>query len=186
MSQQPIQNSQQDAPKNEIPSAAEDKNKMREELKTFDTIGEEVAHKLDQEEGLRRLPVPDGEYTARVERTQVDRNRNNEVTLAVVLILEDAGEQSGRRVWYNRTIKPNRESIENTMRDLRRAGLRLKLMSEVVDRLDELAGAHLAIRIEAKNEYRNVYLNRRLDPQNDDETIFAEREIKDAAETLPV
>jgi hypothetical protein len=103
--------------------------------------------------------VPDGRYQVRVQSVKIDYSKNNQKMLRWDLVVI-AGTHARRHIFKNAVITD--ASLPFVKGDLKTLGLKLKKLSELPNHLDELVGRTLEVTKRTKDEYTNVYFNKRI------------------------
>ena len=126
------------------------------DLAQFDEAWEET-----QGESLGGPPeVPAGRYDVAVERVELQRSAKGHPMLTWRLrVLRPRF--AGMKYWH-RNLLVSRDNIRWLRRDLTRAGLDLRKLSDLPHRLEELVDVELDVRLATKGEHRNCLILRRL------------------------
>lgn len=118
------------------------------------------------------LSLPDGKYRVVVERLELTTAKNSGQPMLKWWLRVSGGQFDHRLLFKNRVISD--ATLEWVRKEMLVCGLELTPFSSLPNRLGELVGATLAISKVTKNGYENIYINRRLTPQQ--ETEIAELE----------
>jgi len=105
--------------------------------------------------------IPDGKYDVNVEKVELTRAQTsgNPMLKWTLRVLDP--DYDGRLLWRNNVL----QSAENAAwlkKDLSKCGLVLDKLSELPGRLAELLDVKLVVTKKTKDEYTNIYINRRL------------------------
>lgn len=122
------------------------------------------------------LSLPDGKYRVVVERLELTVAKNSGQPMLKWWLRVSGGDYDSRRLFKNRVISD--ATLEWVRKEMLVCGLELAPFSSLPKRLGELVGATLAISKVTKNGYENIYINRRLTPQQ-------ETEIEELQEAIP-
>ncbi|BDC51769.1 hypothetical protein F183_A40840 [Bryobacterales bacterium F-183] len=118
------------------------------------------------------LSLPDGKYRVVVERLDLTVAKNTGQPM-LKWWLRVAGGQFDRRLMFkNRVITDS--TLEWVRKEMLTCGLELTPFSSLPHRIGELVGAVLAVSKVTKSGYENIYINRRLTPQQETETAEQE------------
>lgn len=118
------------------------------------------------------LSLPDGKYRVVVERLDLTAAKNSGQPMLKWWLRVSGGQFDNRLLFKNRVITD--ATLEWVRKEMLVCGLELTPFSSLPYRIAELVGATLAISKVTKNGYENIYINRRLTPQQ--ETEIAELE----------
>lgn len=105
--------------------------------------------------------IPDGKYDVNVEKVELTRAQTsgNPMLKWTLRVLDP--DYDGRLLWRNNVL----QSAENAAwlkKDLSKCGLAIEKLSELPGRLAELLDVKLVVTKKTKEEYTNIYINRRL------------------------
>lgn len=105
--------------------------------------------------------IPDGKYQVKVERVELTRSETsgNPMLKWALKILGPA--HKGRLLWRNNVIA-NAENVKWLKQDLYTCGLRIEKLSDLSGKLESLLDVGLEVTKRTKNEFENIYFNRRL------------------------
>jgi hypothetical protein len=104
--------------------------------------------------------IPDGRYPVRVNDVTLDRSQKGAPMLTWDLVVL-SGPHAHRHIFKNAVI--SKASLSLVKGNLELLGLKLERFSQLPQRLSELAGRTLEISKRAKDEYTNVYFNKRIE-----------------------
>lgn len=103
--------------------------------------------------------VPDGKYQVRIDTVRLDRSQKGDPLIKWDLIVL-AGQHAGRHIFKNSVITP--ASLPFVKGDLTTLGLELAKLSELGGRLGELLDVTLEVTKRTRDEFVNVYFNKRI------------------------
>ena len=103
--------------------------------------------------------VPDGRYQVRLNDVTLDHSQKGDPMLRWDTIVL-SGPHAGRHIFKNAVI--TKASLPFVKGDLKTLGLKLRRFSELPNHLDELVGLALEVTKRTKDEYTNVYFNKRI------------------------
>jgi hypothetical protein len=103
--------------------------------------------------------VPDGKYGVRVQSVTLGRSQKGDAMLTYDLVVM-TGPYARRHIFKNAVI--TKASLPLVKGDLKTLGLVLRRFSELPNHLDELVGRTLEVTKRTKDEYTNVYFNKRI------------------------
>jgi len=103
--------------------------------------------------------VPDGKYQARIDSVRLDRSQKGDPMIKWDLIVI-AGPHAGRHVFKNSVITP--AALPFVKGDLKTLGMQLERFSDLSHRLTELLDLTLEITKRTRDEFTNVYFNKRI------------------------
>jgi hypothetical protein len=103
--------------------------------------------------------VPDGKYHARLQDAQLGRSQRGNPMITYNLVVL-SGPHAKRHIFKNAVITD--ASLPFIKADLKTLGLKLKRFSDLPNRLGEVVGRALEITKRTKDEYVNVYFNKRI------------------------
>ncbi len=103
--------------------------------------------------------VPDGKYQVRIDTVRLEHSQKGDPMIKWDLIVI-AGRHAGRHIFKNSVI--TQASLPFVKGDLKTLGLELAKFSDLNHRLDELLDQNLEVTKRTREEFTNVYFNRRL------------------------
>lgn len=103
--------------------------------------------------------VPDGKYQARVHAVRLDRSQKGDPMLKWDLVVL-SGQHASRHIFKNAVI--TQASLKFVKADLKTLGLELPRFSELPNHLEKLLDHALEVTKRTKDEYTNVYFNKRI------------------------
>lgn len=125
-------------------------------LSKFDDIYNNAT--IDDSENI---PIPDGKYQVIVKRVELKRSKYDNLFLSWGLQILAPGPYVGRMLWKNSIIVTD-TNIKWLKQDLGICGLYLSKFSELEEELDKLLDIELDITKVTKEEYENIYFNRKI------------------------
>ena len=116
--------------------------------------------------------LPDGKYACRIDRVEVKPSKTSGRLQLVWEFVVEEGDYEGRRIWKYSGLE-NAENLKFLKNELWRIGLQLQLISQIEEHLTELLDLIVEVQIKTKKkgdqEFRNVYVNKRLDVSGTDD-----------------
>jgi hypothetical protein len=106
-------------------------------------------------------PVPDGKYQVIVHKVELARSKQSDQPMLKWQLKVIAPNYVGRLVFRNNMLA-SAENIRWLKQDLFTCGLELAKLSELPANLTKLLDVGLEITVKTKDEFSNVYLNRRI------------------------
>ncbi|MBU0616547.1 MAG: DUF669 domain-containing protein [Planctomycetes bacterium] len=103
--------------------------------------------------------VPDGKYQVRVQRVKLERSQKGDPMLKWDLVVL-SGPHANRHIFKNAVI--TQASLKFVKADLKTLGLELPRFSELPNHLQQLLDHALEVTKRTKDEYTNVYFNKRI------------------------
>ncbi len=103
--------------------------------------------------------LPDGKYQVRVERVKLGSSQAGDPMLKWDFVVL-SGEHAGRHIFKNAVI--TQKSLPFVKGDLQTLGVALPKFSDLPHHLEPLLDQTLEITQRTKDEYTNVYMNRRI------------------------
>jgi hypothetical protein len=117
---------------------------------------------LDDAFAVARLEpsLPDGTYRAHVQRVDLTRAQASGRPLIkwTLRVLEPGSARPGRHLWRNLVLSP--ETLPWLRHDLELCGLRVARLSDLPNRLEELTGREIDVRVRSRKGYLDVFLIR--------------------------
>lgn len=104
--------------------------------------------------------VPDGKYTARVERVELKNSQQGNPMLAWELRI--TGGDCDNRMLFRNNMLVTEQNLAWLKTDLGRCGMELAKLSDLEDRLGELLDITLEVTKKTKGEYSNVNFVKRV------------------------
>ena len=106
-------------------------------------------------------PVPDGKYQVNVDQVELVRSKSSGKPMLKWTLRILAPRFRGRLLWRNNMIE-SRENLKWLKTDLHTCGLDLEKLSDLYKHLGQLTGVKLEVNKRTNGDYENVYFNRRL------------------------
>ena len=105
--------------------------------------------------------IPDGKYQVKVDRVELTRSESsgNPMLKWALKIIGPA--HKGRLLWRNNVIA-SAENVKWLKNDLYTCGLQIEKLSELSGKLEPLLDIGLEVTKRTKNEFENIYFNRRI------------------------
>ena len=103
--------------------------------------------------------VPDGKYQVSVESVRLATSQSGNPMLKYVLLVR-SGPHEGRRIFKNAVMTP--ASMPFFKGDLATMGIELSRLSDLPARLNDMLDCGLEVTKRTKNDFANVYFDRRL------------------------
>lgn len=104
--------------------------------------------------------LPDGRYRVVVEKVELEVSRaNNKMLVWQMRVL--GPRYAGRKLWHRNMIVSIR-NIRWLKQDLLSAGLELEKLSDLPNRLGELADVMLEVQLKTKGESQNSFINKKV------------------------
>jgi hypothetical protein len=110
--------------------------------------------------------VPDGKYTAKVARAFIAESKRSGDPMLKWELTIIAGDYEGRKLFRNNMLA-NEENLKFLKKDLNTCGMTLNRLSELGNRTEELLDIVVEVQKKTNGEYENVYLNKRIDVDDD-------------------
>ncbi|MDF7806250.1 DUF669 domain-containing protein [Verrucomicrobia bacterium S94] len=117
--------------------------------------------------------IPDGKYQVKVDRVELTRSETsgNPMLKWALKILGPA--HKGRLLWRNNVIA-SKDNVKWLKQDLYTCGLQIEKLSELSGKLESLLDVGLEVTKRTKNEFENIYFNRRIVLDESDTTGSAD------------
>jgi len=132
------------------------KNDDQKELAQYDDdfAGAEVEDKEFES-------VPDGKYQVRVDRVEMTKSEatGNPMLKWGLKIIGPV--HKGRMLWRNNLIA-SKDNVKWLKQDLYTCGLQLEKLSDLPNHLESLLDIGLEVTKRTKNEFENIYINRKI------------------------
>ena len=105
--------------------------------------------------------VPDGKYQVKVDRVELTRSETsgNPMLKWALKILSPT--HKGRLLWRNNVIA-SKDNVKWLKQDLYTCGLQMDKLSDLPGKLETLLDVGLEVTKRTKNEFENIYFNRRI------------------------
>jgi len=111
--------------------------------------------------------VPDGKYQVNVEKVELTHSQNNNPMLKWGLRI--LGPNHANRMLWRNNVLVTTENVKWLKNDLYVCGLELEKLSDLPGQLDELLDVKLEVTKRTREDYSNIYINRRI--VSDDEDV---------------
>jgi hypothetical protein len=105
--------------------------------------------------------VPDGPYQVRVVKAELGRTQERNVPILKWQLRVLSGPHAKRLIFRHNLIE-SKENVKWLKQDLHTAGLDLTKLHELADRINELFGVTLDVKVTTKGQFTNVFLLRRI------------------------
>ena len=158
----------------------------KSELEEFDTEYQEAPIKERSFE-----VIPDGKYVVTVDKIEIVRaKQTGNPMLKWHLRILTAGKYRDRLLWRN-NILVTPQNLQWLKSDLHVCGVDLVKLSELPDRLSDLLDIELDVSVQNRDDFCNVYINKRLRtdgvdaPADDPETKSKRKAGRKSVKTIP-
>ena len=135
----------------------------QDQYDSFGTQGDFGLAEFDEEFSSAEAPsfeeVPDGKYQTRIQSVKLDRSQRGDPMIKWDLVVI-SGRHEGRHIFKNSVITT--AALPFVKADLKTAGLELSRLSELESRLEQLLDVLLEVTKRTRDEYANVYFNKRF------------------------
>ena len=129
----------------------------KSELEEFDTEYQEAPVKERSFD-----PIPDGRYLVTVDKIEITRaKQSGNPMLKWHLRILTAGKYRDRLLWRNNLLVTP-QNMQWLKSDLHICGVDLVKLSELPDRLSDLLDIELDVSVQNRDDFCNVYINKRL------------------------
>lgn len=115
---------------------------------------------FDQAKPIETGDLPDGKYQVRIEKAYLDKSQAGNAMLKYDLIIL-SGAHAGRHLFKNSVLL--QAALGFFKADLKVLGITLPKFHELPNFLDQMIDQTLEVTKKTKNEYSNVYFNKRID-----------------------
>lgn len=105
-------------------------------------------------------PLPDGKYIARIVYVRLGRAGEGGPPAFKWKFTITEGDYSGRHVWHRQIV--SEENLKFIRRDFDAVELQVEKLSEAAELLPQLTNVAVEIALKTRNEFQNVYINRRI------------------------
>ena len=109
-----------------------------------------------------REPVPDGKYQVAIEKVELTRARTSGQPM-LRWMLRVLNGPFGNRCLFRHNMIVTPENMKWLKTDLHTCGLKIERLSDLPTRLEQLLDVKLEVTKRTKGENENVYLNRRIE-----------------------
>jgi hypothetical protein len=106
-------------------------------------------------------PVPDGKYQVKVDRVELTRSETSGNPMLKWALKILGPKHKGRLLWRNNVIA-SKDNVKWLKQDLYTCGLQMEKLSDLPGKLESLLDVGLEVTKRTKNEFENIYFNRRI------------------------
>ena len=105
--------------------------------------------------------VPDGKYQVKVDRVELTRSETSGNPMLKWALKILGPTHKGRLLWRNNVIS-SKDNVKWLKQDLYTCGLQMDKLSDLPGKLETLLDVGLEVTKRTKNEFENIYFNRRI------------------------
>ncbi len=105
--------------------------------------------------------VPDGRYEVNVEKVELTKSQTSGNPMLKWTLRVISGDHEGRLLWKNNVLA-SVDNVKWLKADLKKAGLEIEKASDLPANLDRLLDVRLLVTKKSKDEFTNIYFNKRL------------------------
>ena len=105
--------------------------------------------------------VPDGKYQVKVDRVELTRSETSGNPMLKWALKILGPTHKGRLLWRNIVIA-SKDNVKWLKQDLYTCGLQMDKLSDLPGKLETLLDVGLEVTKRTKNEFENIYFNRRI------------------------
>ena len=105
--------------------------------------------------------VPDGKYQVKVDRVELTRSETSGNPMLKWALKILGPTHKGRLLWRNNVIA-SEDNVKWLKQDLYTCGLQMDKLSDLPGKLETLLDVGLEVTKRTKNEFENIYFNRRI------------------------
>jgi hypothetical protein len=105
--------------------------------------------------------VPDGKYQVKVDRVELTRSETSGNPMLKWALKILGPTHKGRLLWRNNVIA-SKDNVKWLKQDLYTCGLQMDKLSDLPGKLETLLDVGLEVTKRTKNEFDNIYFNRRI------------------------
>ena len=105
--------------------------------------------------------VPDGKYQVKVDRVELTRSETSGNPMLKWALKILGPTHKGRLLWRNNVIA-SKDNVKWLKQDLYTCGLQMDKLSDLPSKLETLLDVGLEVTKRTKNEFENIYFNRRI------------------------
>jgi len=105
--------------------------------------------------------VPDGKYQVKVDRVELTRSETSGNPMIKWALKILGPTHKGRLLWRNNVIA-SKDNVKWLKQDLYTCGLQMDKLSDLPGKLETLLDVGLEVTKRTKNEFENIYFNRRI------------------------
>lgn len=107
------------------------------------------------------VAVPDGKYQVKVDRVELTRSKTSGDPMLKWALKILGPTHKGRLLWRNNVIV-SKDNVKWLKQDLYTCGLQIGKLSDLPGKLEPLLDIGLEVTKRTKNEFENIYFNRRI------------------------
>lgn len=111
--------------------------------------------------------VPDGKYQVKVDRVELTRSETSGNPMLKWALKILGPTHKGRLLWRNNVIA-SKDNVKWLKQDLYTCGLQMDKLSDLPGKLETLLDVGLEVTKRTKNEFENIYFNRRIVLSNEE------------------
>ena len=105
--------------------------------------------------------VPDGKYQVKVDRVELTRSETSGNPMLKWALKILGPTHKGRLLWRNNVIA-SKDNVKWLKQDLYTCGLQMDKLSDLPGKLETLLDVGIEVTKRTKNEFENIYFNRRI------------------------
>ena len=105
--------------------------------------------------------VPDGKYQVKVDRVELTRSETSGNPMLKWALKILGPTHKGRLLWRNNVIA-SKDNVKWLKQDLYTCGLQMDKLSDLPGKLETLMDVGLEVTKRTKNEFENIFFNRRI------------------------
>lgn len=105
--------------------------------------------------------VPDGKYQVKVDRVELTRSETSGNPMIKWALKILGPTHKGRLLWRNNVIA-SKDNVKWLKQDLYTCGLQMDKLSDLPGKLETLLDVGIEVTKRTKNEFENIYFNRRI------------------------
>jgi len=113
--------------------------------------------------------IPDGKYQVKVDRVELTRSESSGNPMLKWALKILGPTHKGRLLWRNNVIA-SKDNVKWLKNDLYTCGLQIEKLSDLSGKLESLLDIGLEVTKRTKNEFENIYFNRRIVLSDNDAT----------------
>jgi len=114
--------------------------------------------------------VPDGKYQVKVDRVELTRSETSGNPMLKWALKILGPTHKGRLLWRNNVIA-SKDNVKWLKQDLYTCGLQMDKLSDLPGKLETLLDVGLEVTKRTKNEFENIYFNRRIVLSDEDAAV---------------
>ena len=105
--------------------------------------------------------VPDGKYQVKVDRVELTRSETSGNPMLKWALKILGPTHKGRLLWRNNVIA-SKDNVKWLKQDIYTCGLQMDKLSDLPGKLETLLDVGIEVTKRTKNEFENIYFNRRI------------------------